>query len=408
MGWVYRIGILLASEISFFLSLWIVLPAPYFWLLPLGVGAPEVSPWLFLANAIALGFAWFVSPRDWMINLAIVSVAIGAGLSLLPLVQVPATSAKLAMELRAELGEDYDKSFAALSGKLRSAPFLLLDVFRGIAPPLPPGAINIQRGIVFAEPEGVSLQLNVYRPAAAGLYPAIALIYGGAWRTGSPDDYEAFSQYFAGQGYTVIGLDYRHAPAHRYPAQQTDIAAGLAYIQAHAQALSVDINRVAVMGRSAGAQLATIAAYQADAFPFRAVVNYYGPVDLARGYEEPPIPDPINSRHVLTQFLGGPPTELPDLYRQASPIHFVRPSLPPTLLVYAGRDNLVQAKFGRQLRDRLRDSGNQVVWVEIPWAEHAFDAVFRGVSNQVALYYTERFLAWALQPEVARSPQPVP
>jgi hypothetical protein len=35
--------------------------------------------------------------------------------------------------------------------------------------------------------------------------------------------------------------------------------------------------------------------------------------------------------------------------------------------------------------------------LEIPWAEHAFDAVFNGPSNQLALYYTERFLAQALK-----------
>jgi hypothetical protein len=35
--------------------------------------------------------------------------------------------------------------------------------------------------------------------------------------------------------------------------------------------------------------------------------------------------------------------------------------------------------------------------LEIPWAENAFDAVFNGVSNQLPLYYTERFLAWALK-----------
>jgi hypothetical protein len=41
--------------------------------------------------------------------------------------------------------------------------------------------------------------------------------------------------------------------------------------------------------------------------------------------------------------------------------------------------------------------GNKVAFIEIPWAEHAFDAVPQGVSNQMALYYTERFLAWALK-----------
>jgi len=38
-----------------------------------------------------------------------------------------------------------------------------------------------------------------------------------------------------------------------------------------------------------------------------------------------------------------------------------------------------------------------VGYLEIPWAEHAFDEVFNGVSSQVALFYTERFLAWAVK-----------
>ena len=37
-----------------------------------------------------------------------------------------------------------------------------------------------------------------------------------------------------------------------------------------------------------------------------------------------------------------------------------------------------------------------VAYLEIPWAGHGFDAVFNGVSSQLALYHTERFLAWAI------------
>ena len=32
-------------------------------------------------------------------------------------------------------------------------------------------------------------------------------------------------------------------------------------------------------------------------------------------------------------------------------------------------------------------------YLEIPWAEHAFDEVFNGPSSQLALFYTERFIA---------------
>jgi acetyl esterase/lipase len=98
----------------------------------------------------------------------------------------------------------------------------------------------------------------------------------------------------------------------------------------------------------------------------------------------------------LRKFLGGTPQTLPELYRQASPIDTVKPGLPASLLIYGGKDRIVEAKYGRYLTQQLRSQGNRVVFIELPWADHAFDAVFSGMSNQLALYYTERFLAWAL------------
>jgi acetyl esterase/lipase len=202
----------------------------------------------------------------------------------------------------------------------------------------------------------------------------------------------------AAQGYSVIAIDYRHAPKYKFPAQLEDVRAALQYIQAHADNLEVDTERMAVMGRSAGGHLATLAAYQENAIPFRAVVSYYGPSDLTEGFHDPPFPNPINTHTVLRNFLGGTPDELSELYKQASPKSYVRPTLPPSLLIYGGRDHVVQSKFGRGLYSQLQATGNRAVWLEIPWAEHAFDAVFPGVSNQLALYYTERFIASMLYP----------
>jgi acetyl esterase/lipase len=48
------------------------------------------------------------------------------------------------------------------------------------------------------------------------------------------------------------------------------------------------------------------------------------------------------------------------------------------------------------MHKRLLAAQSKAILLEIPWAEHAFDAIFHGPSNQLALYYTERFLAWAL------------
>jgi hypothetical protein len=56
------------------------------------------------------------------------------------------------------------------------------------------------------------------------------------------------------------------------------------------------------------------------------------------------------------------------------------------------------------LDDRLRAAGATSVFLDIPWAEHAFDAIPNGLSGQLSLYYTEEFLAWALMRPVVLSP----
>jgi len=377
---------MILAGIGLFLSAWIVLPPPNFFLLRLAVGAPEISPVLMIINAIALLILLATYSTSPLKSIALVCATTGLILSSLPLIQIPHTvqQANLALE---QIGVNPSVS------RLRSQPFVLLDVFRGI-PTAPTRPVET---IQFAQPNGVPLSLNLYRPLQVGKYPAIVVIHGGGWQNGSRNDNTGFSQYMAAQGYSVVSIEYRLAPQHQFPAQLEDVRTAIAYIREHADELEVDVNRMALMGRSAGAQLAMLAAYEPDAPPLRAVVNYYGPVNLTTGYQDPPNPDPIGSRGLLRDFLGGTPADLPDLYKQASPWNYVNHAVPPSLLIYGRRDHVVQSKFGRKLYKQLQVTGNQAVFLEILWAEHAFDAIFQGVSSQVALYYTERFLAWALK-----------
>ncbi|MBF2028163.1 MAG: alpha/beta hydrolase [Oscillatoriales cyanobacterium C42_A2020_001] len=382
---------LLIGIAGLFLSSWIVLTAPVLSLYPLSVGAAEVSPWLFGLNAIAV-FSSFWLRSGWVKWGALGCGCLGLLLSCLPLVQLPATHQQAVTEMERNLRKDYLSNIPKpLQTKLRAQSFVLTDAFKGIAL----DSVRVTTDVQFAAPDGIPLSLDVYRPAQVGTYPGVVMIHGGAWRSGSPKDNAEFNRYLAAQGYTVIAISYRLAPQHPFPAQLEDVQAAIAFIQQHATQYELDLNRMVIMGRSAGGHLAKLVAYQPNAYPFKAVVSYYGPIDLTKGYYDLPVPDPINVRAVLEAFLAGTPDTVPAQYQQASPASFLRRNLPPTLLIYAGRDHIMKATFGRQLADQLRSLGNTAVYIEIPWAEHAFDAIFNGVSNQLALYHTERFLAWA-------------
>jgi acetyl esterase/lipase len=382
---------ILLSAVGLFLSAWIVLPAPTMLLLILAVGAPEVSPWLLGFHAIALLFSWLYIRRRYLQRLAYIASLTGLLICASVLVNIAPTQGQMAAAIAQNLGADYlEKIPQQVRALWRSHPFSLRDSLFGIHTKSQPTNIS------FKTSAGIKLNMQVYQPPKVGKYPAIVVIYGGAWRTGSPIANPEFNQYMALRGYTVFAIDYRHAPEYRFPAQLDDVRAALNFIRTHAVEYQTDPEQMILLGRSAGAHLAMLAAYQPDAPPIRAVVSYYGPVNLTEGYNNPPRPDPINTREVLKAFLGGSPQELANEYKIASPINYVTRPLPPTLLVYGSRDNLVQAKYGRQMYQTLQTSGNTAVFLEIPWAEHAFDEVFNGVSNQLALYYTERFIAWAL------------
>ncbi|MBW4463306.1 MAG: alpha/beta hydrolase [Nodosilinea sp. WJT8-NPBG4] len=395
------------AAIALFLSLWIVVPAPTFFLLPLGVGAPEVSPFLLLGQGMVLALVlvrrgakvgkWGRS-RSFVWFLTLGFSTAGLVLSSLPLLQLPATVRRAEAQMQKALGANYSSQIPAqVWPLLRSRPFILEDLIRG----LPEPAIEPQSQIVLT-PDGATLALDIYQPPTSltqpDLHPAIITIYGGAWQRGEPAATARFSIYMAAQGYTVVAINYRHAPEYRFPTQLEDVQTALEWVGDRAPDYGIDLSRIALVGWSAGAHLAMLAAYEPEGLPIQAVVNYYGPVNLSTGYYDPPVPDPIDTRAVLETFLGGSPEQLPELYQQASPIFSVKPGLPPTLLIYGQRDHVVKPSYGRQLYEKLQASGNVTAWIALPWAEHSFDAVFRGPSNQIALYYTERFLAWALRP----------
>ena len=382
------------AGICFFLSLWIVLPGPNLFFLRLAVGAPEISPGLGLVSAIALFFAWvkltrrgfarYRKPHKGLIGLLIVTLLLCS----LPLLQQPGAVAAANRSMASTFGSNQQPASVAT--------FSWLNFFRGI----PEQAVRQRQSISYKTPEGVPLSLDLYQPLQPGQYPAVVTIYGGSWTRGSPAESEAIGRFLAARGYVVAALDYRHAPEYQFPTQVTDVAAGLAFVRSQAEAFEIERDRMALLGWSAGAHLAMLVGFESDK-PVQSIVDYYGPVDLFNGYYDIPQPDPVDVRQVLRTFIGGTPDEFPAAYKAASPLNYVKvakpDSLPTALLIYGGRDHLVEARFGRSLYKALIESGNRAVWVKIPWAEHAFDKVFSGVSNQMALHFVERFLAQTLK-----------
>jgi len=371
-------ALLTVSLVLGFLAIWVVTPAPVSALLPFGVAVPELSPALGAIAVILATIAWFARARRPARAAAGIAVA-AALLFAVPLAQLPSTIRR------------FDAAMTAAGFDARLT-FLNLTFIPA------PGPSAVRRGVNVDATRTTPLVADIYARQGVRDAPLLVQLYGGAWQRGAPGDDELFARHFAALGYVVAAIDYRHAPAARWPAQIDDVRASLAWLRAHARELGADPARLVLVGRSAGAQLALVAAYQDGAPAVAGVVSLYGPVFLADGWREPPHPDPLGVRSILETYLGGTPDDVPDRYEAASPVSYLTSHAPPTLLVYGTRDHIVDVRFARRLEARLHAAGVRAALLEIPWAEHAFDVLPHGLSARLARFYTERFLAAVVGP----------
>jgi acetyl esterase/lipase len=346
------------------IAMWTVVPAPTLLTLALAVVVPELAlPILGVCAVVTLGCIALARGRGR------IAVIVLAAVVLLALAWPP---------------------FVAPDAWIRSAATLDARHIPALAVH-PHFSVRVDRDIRVPLRDGGALALDLYRPQRPGVLPLIVTIYGGAWIFGSRAGDAPLARLYATRGYAVAVIDYRHAPAYRFPVQIDDVDDALATIARHAAAWHVDATRVALFGRSAGAQLALLAGERRQPLTVRAIVAYYAPTDLVAGWNEPPWPDPVGTKRILTAYLGGPPQGRMALYEAASPLAVAHAGMPPVLAIIGDRDELVRPEFQRRFAARLDALHVENIAIELPWSNHAFDAV-NGLGASIAHVVTFRFL----------------
>lgn len=132
--------------------------------------------------------------------------------------------------------------------------------------PLPDGARELRSLPYHAGPgaDRYRHRANVYLPSGPGPHPVVIFLHGGWWSEGDPNGtygvYRRLGRRLAARGFVTVVPSYRLAPAHRFPAQIRDASRAIAWTLRHAENLGGDPSSVFVLGHSAGAHLATLAA----------------------------------------------------------------------------------------------------------------------------------------------------
>jgi acetyl esterase/lipase len=353
---------------------------------PVGMVVPEIALWLvplpicFAASALLLGRR---RGRRWLTGITVVLCAAAVVLFCKPVVQ--------AWRLGRTLDARLDAAFGAPPVPPPCRPFSLV----AAVVPRNPAPVAIET-MQYAD----GLALDFYRAvgtAAGSPRPCVVVIHGGSWVHGNRLDDGTkrwLNDWLAGLGYMVASIDYRLSPEFRWPAQRDDLLAAIRFLQDHAAALGIDGDRLVLLGRSAGGQMATAAAY-AEVIPgVRGIVDIYGPTDFALTWEAATRPRSLDHRYNLELFLGGTPESARAAYQSASGAMLVTPRAPPTLILHGGLDINVFPEQAELLDRKLAEAGVPHAMVTLPWAGHAFDLVhFNTPGAQIGRYATERFLA---------------
>ena len=347
-------------------------PAYYLWLLAIAV---TEYPFIFVGIVIVLLIAGFWLPKY---QLAATIVGIAALLLFLsPIMRAYIVSGSLQSEM--------DTAFGEKLGDKTERPFGLIKLFSSL-PDTP------STNYTYIRYPDIKLDLDFYPAKASGKRACVVVIHGGSWSSGDSNQVPELNSYLAKAGYNVAAINYRLAPEYKNPQPVEDVKNALKYLRANANQLNIDTTNFVLLGRSAGAQIALLAAYTLKDKNIKGVIDFYGPADMVWGYSVPASPLVMDSRKVMERYLGGTYDKVKKNYFASSPIEFADKDSPPTLIIHGENDVLVAYEHSRRLELKLEQYGVKHYWLKLPWATHGFDFNLRGPGGQLSTYAVMRFL----------------
>jgi acetyl esterase/lipase len=215
---------------------------------------------------------------------------------------------------------------------------------------------------------------DLWLPAGRGRHPLVVMIHGGCWTKHIADltimDWAADD--LRRRSFAVWNIEYRGVDeaGGGYPGTFQDVAAGIDAVRGQAAAHRLKLDRVVVIGHSAGGHLALWAAarrklpassplYTKDPLPVRAVVDLAGIADLKTDIEpDSPAQTACGGEPALA--MAGPtsPTR-PDAFADTSPMALL-PLGVPTVVLHGAEDTTVPAALGAAYAEAARAKGDTV------------------------------------------------
>jgi acetyl esterase/lipase len=240
--------------------------------------------------------------------------------------------------------------------------------------------VQVEPDVRYGEADGQQLFVDIYRlPDAQAPRPAVILIHSVLHRGlayPSRKEMGAEAAQLAAAGFVAVTLGYRlfafeTGVVNPWPVQLDDAQRAVRWVRANAATYAVDPERIGAYGHSNGGHIAALlglretrdnsdAALAAYSSRVRCVVSLAGDMDLTIPYTTAP------QQAAIETYLGGSGEAVPEVYRDASPVHWVNGDSAPFLLQHGAKDEQVPVEHAHVMLQALQAASVEVATVFYP------------------------------------------
>lgn len=264
---------------------------------------------------------------------------------------------------------------------------------RMVSPIKDPKCIVIKNIEYKKTPQG-SLFADVYIPNfAKSQYGSVLMVHGGGWISGSKDNLRSMAIRLAENGYVAVSVNYRLSTQAEFPAAVIDLKTALKWMREHAKEFKIDPDRIAILGASAGAQLAGLVGMSSLDPLFsdgnkefsdkvQAVINIDGITSFIHPEAE--------ESEIAGKWLGGLKDENFKNWKLASPLEYVDQTSPAILFInssqdrfHAGRDDMIAQLESYQIYTEVHTfkQSPHSFWLVHPWFDPTMEHCLRFLNR---------------------------
>ncbi len=226
--------------------------------------------------------------------------------------------------------------------------------------------------------------------------PGVILIHGGGWASGTKSHLIPMAQKLAENGFFAAAVESRLSPEAKYPAGITDLKTAIKWFKINARKYNIDTTKIAVLGTSSGATLATLLGTTGGDQRFsshpvignvsdkvQAIINIDGILDFTDPAESGKDSDPTKPS-AAARWFGFTYQQNPKLWIEGSPLTYVNRNTPPTLFInsalprfHAGRDQYLKVLKANNIYSEtytIQETPHPF-WLFYPWFNETYSKI---------------------------------